>query len=636
MVYILLNAVHCLLKLVIVIVSALVVITQKYLTTFSSGSLTNARYLFPIPEGASVCAFKMELTNGSVVSGVVKDTEKAKKVFQDAVSQGEWAGLAYEITADVFAISVGAIPAGQDVTVKITYATTVPDDESILLNQIRFAIPTFIGKKRYGTAPPELSQGRSSDDSATLSFNATVQLTSKIIGITSPSHEIDVEPSTRIQSRPAPLYSTTVKLRKPAPFDRDLVISIQAEKLDAPRCVAEVDEKARTVALSLTTVPRFGAPTVESQEYVFLIDRSGSMRDEYRMDYAKDALHHLIKNLPTSNTLFNIVSFGSKHSSLWGASIAYERRAVQEAEVYIDGMRSDMGGTEISSALGWIFRNRQQNTPMSVIVLTDGEVWEPEQVIALVGSEVKGASPDSPLRVFTLGIGSGASTVLCEGIARVGKGVCYMTTTNEEIKERSNKLLQAARTLSHGSASGITIDWGYHSPPSVVKADAEPKFVLPPLPAVLQAPPCIPNLYPGNRFIVSAILTDTVEIPQVVKLSGVLPDGSAVHLPPFKVAYTIANPDERPPLLHTLAAHRIIRTLEDGDIGAFGLNDGGSNDMHDEIVQTAVVEYGTKYSLATRFTSFVAVRDRAKRLQPHSERTLPASESLTLDSPAYN
>lgn len=239
-----------------------------------------------------------------------------------------------------------------------------------------------------------------------------------------------------------------------------------------------------------------------------------------------------------------------------------------------------------------------------------------------------------------------------------------MTTTNEEIKERSNKLLQAARTLSHGSASGITIDWGYHSvprapappelakpvqpqkvlglfskkprPPSVVKADAEPKFVLPPLPAVLQAPPCIPNLYPGNRFIVSAILTDTVEIPQVVKLSGVLPDGSAVHLPPFKVAYTIAKPDERPPLLHTLAAHRIIRTLEDGDIGAFGLNDGGSNDMHDEIVQTAVVEYGTKYSLATRFTSFVAVRDQAKRLQPHSEQTLPASESLTLDSPAYN
>lgn len=85
------------------------------------------------------------------------------------------------------------------------------------------------------------------------------------------------------------------------------------------------------MALSLTTVPRFGAPTVESQEYVFLIDRSASMQDEYRMDYAKDALHHLIKGLPTSNTLFNIVSFGSKHSSLWGASIAYERRAVQEA-----------------------------------------------------------------------------------------------------------------------------------------------------------------------------------------------------------------------------------------------------------------------------------------------------------------
>lgn len=80
--------------------SALVVITQKYLAAFSHSHLTNARYLIPIPEGASVCAFRMQLSNGSVVSGEVKETEKAKKIFHDAVAQGEWAGLAYEITAD--------------------------------------------------------------------------------------------------------------------------------------------------------------------------------------------------------------------------------------------------------------------------------------------------------------------------------------------------------------------------------------------------------------------------------------------------------------------------------------------------------------------------------------------------------
>ncbi|KAI0634382.1 hypothetical protein C8Q77DRAFT_1055509 [Trametes polyzona] len=565
-------------------VSALVTMTQGYRTRFSNGRLTDARYIFPIPEGASVCAFKMELSDGSTVSGVVKDTEKAKKVFQDAVSQGEWAGLAYEITADVFAISVGAIPAGQHVKVEISYATTVPDDESDLLNQIRFAIPTFIGKQRYGAAPRELSQGLSSHDKATLSLKATVQLTSRIIGITSPSHEVDVEPSRRIQSRPAPLYGTTVKLRNPARFDRDVVLSIQAEKLDAPRCVAEVDETARTVALSLTIVPRFAAPTVQSQEYIFVVDRSGSMGVDGRIEYARDALGHLVKSLPTENTSFNIVSFGSDHSSLWDTCVAYDWNSVQQAEKHIATMSANMGGTEVGQVLQWVFNNRGGSRNTAVIVLTDGDA---QQVISLVTHAVQSAAAQSSaLRVFCLGIGDGAAPALCEGIARAGNGVCFMTTRNESIKDRSSRLLLAAQTRPRGSASEITIDWGYNS-----------------------APPRIPNLYPGNRFLVSAILTNTVAVPEKVRLSGRLPDGSSVRLPSVRVSHTVARmEDGRPPLLHTLAAHRIVRTLEDGDLDAFGLSDAGDKSLRDEMVQAAVVEYGVRYSLATRFTSFVAVR----------------------------
>lgn len=252
---------------------------------------------------------------------------------------------------------------------------------------------------------------------------------------------------------------------------------------------------------------------------------------------------------------------------------------------------------------------------------------------------MQSTSSGSFVRVFTLGIGAGASTALCEGIARAGNGVCYMTSKSEEIKERSSKLLLAARTLPYGSVSGISIDWGYESVPRTRRAsamrakpshpqpkkvnifygnynplaaaqnDTGPKFVLPPAPAVLQAPPRIPNLYPGNRFLVSAILTNTVKVPEVVKLSGVLPDGTIVEIPPIEVTYYVAKTDERPPLLHTIAAHRIIRTLEDGDLTPFGLNDNGDQGLHDEMVQAAVVAYGTRYSLATRFTAFVAVKD---------------------------
>ncbi len=83
---------------------------SKWLHSFNSsnnmsirpgnGQLSSAQYVFPTPGNAAVCAFKMENSDGRVVSGVVKESEEAKQDFQDAVDEGKWAGVAYEITAD--------------------------------------------------------------------------------------------------------------------------------------------------------------------------------------------------------------------------------------------------------------------------------------------------------------------------------------------------------------------------------------------------------------------------------------------------------------------------------------------------------------------------------------------------------
>lgn len=43
---------------------------------------------------------------------------------------------------------------------------------------------------------------------------------------------------------------------------------------------------------------------------------------------------------------------------------------------------------------------------------------------SVVDRAVKNALPQSPLRVFTLGIGDSVSSAMCEGIARAGRGAC--------------------------------------------------------------------------------------------------------------------------------------------------------------------------------------------------------------------
>ncbi|KLO09260.1 hypothetical protein SCHPADRAFT_916702 [Schizopora paradoxa] len=601
-------------------VTALVELKQKYTNPSVNGRLTAAKYVFPIPGNAAVCSFKMEDSSGRTVAGVVKETEKAKKEFQEAVDKGKWSGLAHEVTADVFSITIGAIPPEQDVEITLSYSMDIPENESEMMNQIRFALPTFIGQ-RYGGGPAKLSQPHSSDKGATFSFIASVRLTSNILAITSPSHKSDVvvQETQRIQSGATSLYSTDIHLREPFPLDRDFVLSIQAERLDLPRCIAEVNTADQTVALMLTLVPRLGAPDVDSQEYVFVVDRSGSMGGESRILYARDALKHLMKGLPSKNTSFNIVSFGSHFSALWDKSVVYNRENVAAAIAHIDTMDANMGGTEIGSALDWVSSHRLPNKPTAVIVLTDGEVWRQDVVIDSVSEKVKRSGTTDFLRFFTIGIGNGASVALCSGLARVGNGVCFMTTKSEQIKDRCSKILRAARALPFGNTCDLTVDWGYDTSinPFEPKKDIGLPLELPPHPNVLQAPTQPPNFYPGNRFLVSAILANTLEPPSKVVLKGKLPGGLPVEIP-VDVAYVLGD-QTRLPLLHTLAARRFIRELEDGDIRAFGINDFGDKSQRKEIAKAAIIEYGVRYKLASRFTAFVAIENGEKAVEEEKD-----------------
>ncbi|KAI0916398.1 hypothetical protein AcW1_008870 [Taiwanofungus camphoratus] len=576
----------------------------------------------------------MQAEDGSAVSGVVKETSKAKKDFDTAISQNKWAGFLTEASSDVFVISIGAIPPEQDVKVYITYVTELSDDE--LLNEVRFSLPTYIAD-RYGTPPSQTNSPSSSSTSATFNITADVQMNSQIKDIASPSHFIKVAPT----QKGSTMYSSTVTLDPayPAFLDKEFILSIIATSLDAPRCVAEVLPAKNSVAISLTLVPHFGLPPIPSQEYVFLIDRSGSMDTTYRIDYAKKALIVLLKSLPANDTYFNIISFGSGHSSLWSSSQKYTRTSLATATSHVDSMTANMGGTEIGAALNGAINSRVKTLPTSFFVLTDGEVWNTDAIISSVRTAVSSSGDPSSgryVRFFTLGVGDAASTALCEGVARAGNGICLMTTQSEDIAGKCSRLLAASRVPPLGSMGDLRIDWGYtatkkssanevkdesqqvaniQGPISLFDADFDPlapakdtgfQFTLGPPPSIQQAPSNVPNLYPGNRFLVSAILSDTVYVPNTVTLSGKTPSGQALGPLPVPVQKTMLKP-RTPPLIHTLAAHRLIQELEDGNITSQGVDDENDKDLHDQIAKAAIVHLSEKYQLASKYASFIAV-----------------------------
>ena len=64
---------------------------------------------------------------------------------------------------------------------------------------------------------------------------------------------------------------------------------------------------------------RHSGAKLKKAEFVFIVDRSGSM-DGDRIDAAKEALLLLLKSLPVGCS-FNVVSFGSSHQLLFPEGI---------------------------------------------------------------------------------------------------------------------------------------------------------------------------------------------------------------------------------------------------------------------------------------------------------------------------
>ncbi|KAJ3794300.1 hypothetical protein GGU11DRAFT_796734 [Lentinula aff. detonsa] len=113
---------------------------------------------------------------------------------------------------------------------------------------------------------------------------------------------------------------------------------VSAMDLDSPRCFMEWHSSLNheTIAMALTFAPRFTLPDIKGEmEYVFVVDRSGSMRGE-RIRLVREALVVLLRGLPTFGTTFNIVSFGTNATKLWDTSRQYSQTTVEEATNHVD------------------------------------------------------------------------------------------------------------------------------------------------------------------------------------------------------------------------------------------------------------------------------------------------------------
>jgi len=125
-----------------------------------------------------------------------------------------------------------------------------------------------------------------------------------------------------------------------------------------------------------------------SNEYLFVIDRSDSMKGPH-LENLKTTLNKLLDTLTGSASYFSILSFGNSSQLHWKrpeGNILYKTpEDTAEIMKWVETIEANMGEKDLLSALKYAFEEYEWTSlPKNVIILTDGQVSNVDEIIQLV------------------------------------------------------------------------------------------------------------------------------------------------------------------------------------------------------------------------------------------------------------
>ncbi|KAH8102054.1 hypothetical protein BXZ70DRAFT_1016052 [Cristinia sonorae] len=581
--------------------SAIVTFTQVFCNT-SELSTPRAKYIFRLPARAAVCAFEM-CSQDRLVRGVVKEHGKATVVRNR--EKEACASLIQQTTSDLFIISVGSIP-GQAVA-KVTLTFVMVLMSNYRRNEVRLRLPQGICQP-YDCTQDIMVEATEKQEVVTITVSI---ITSGIIqAVSSPSHPeataVSVACETSHQARhpdPYPSFHEGSAVFSSSEFlASDFVLCIATEKPETPRCFVQRDpQNPRCLAIQLTFRPELCQPTINPQEYIFLLDRSSSMTSESRIDIAKRTLILLLHALPRNGTSFNVVTFDKDPIRMYPRSQIYTEKTLNEATTWVDQIQIGHG-SNILQALEDSFRRCSRSIPTTILLLTDGKACNVTGTAHAVSLAVSQASSTAGIQISTLEIGCAASTPICSAISQAGNGECLVATDTCSILTACTKLL---RTSVSPSTASVAIDWGIPLESTPAPTDQPPDDTM-----LFQTSIVVESTYPGHCEVVYAFVEyDSPTIPELVVVHYTRATGDLAVDVEIKSPVVEIGPShgEHPSsLLHTLAARELITQLEGCSIAT----------ATDEGRKASIIRLGEQYQLATQHTSFVPIEETLR----HSAR----------------
>jgi Ca-activated chloride channel family protein len=325
--------------------------------------------------------------------------------------------------------------------------------------------------------------------------------------------------------------------------------------------------------------------TVEEREYAakdvaFVLDISGSMSEQGKIDKARRALEYGIRGLHAGDR-FNVVAFSGDtrlmESGLVPASEAGRRRGMDFVEHLSPG-----GGTNINDALLEALRElpRDPARPRMVVFLTDGLPTVGETNVDNILRNVRAARREG-VRLFAFGVGYDVNTRLLDRVAAENGGTADYVDPSEDLEVKVSAFFDK---VNHPVLSDLRLDLGAVESDRVYPRD-------------------LPDLFRGTQLALVGRYRNDADLRGVtLRLTGSGP-----------VRRVFAYPGQRFPLraedndwLPRLWATRRVGWLMEQVRG-----NGEQKELVDEIV-----DLGTRYGIVTPYTSYLAVEPGQENVSP--------------------
>ncbi len=552
-----------------------------------SNTELEAVYEFPVPKNGTVAEFTVWI-DGKPIIGEVVERERAKKLYESEKAAGRDAGLTEKISFYRFESKVTPVRPQQTTKTRLVYMQPADVEGGIG----RYVYPLEEG----GTDQAKLDFWQTNDAvTGQFSFDLSLRSGFPVEAVRAPAHasaqisstdannwELQINSNgiadptatvsesaveTTADNRDQHFESAMQTQSNGNRLNQDIVVywRLQADLPGAIELVAHKEAGARRGTFMMTVTPGVDLePITEGRDWIFVLDRSGSMSGKYQtlMDATGQALNKL-----SVNDRFQILLFDDQVEEISNGWMSADQVSIEKVERALNNS-APRGGTDLYRGLSKAIDKLDSDRTSSIILITDG--------VANVGKTEKNDFIDlmtkQDVRLFTAIMGNGANRPMLESMTKASKGFATSVSNSDDIM---GVLISALEKVKYEALHDVELK---------IKGVKTKDLVA----------NKVATLYRGQQMVIFGHYYGSGEaVAQLdAKISG--------EDKQYKTTFDFPNQAGSNPEIERLWAYAKIEQFKD-ESSYLG------NDLSDH--RSAIVSTATEYGLVTDFTSMIVMTD---------------------------